>query len=375
MIVEVIAVGTELLIGQRVNTNAAHIAERLTTEGLDAHYQVVVGDNQARIAAALTTALDRADAVILTGGIGPTHDDLTREAICQATGRAMVRDREHASWIADRVQAQGRRVSANQLRMADLPEAAEGIPNVVGVALGIVMDHEGHLVFALPGVPPEMTTMLEETVIPRLRAAGGPSVIRSRVIKIWGPGESTVSRDLADLATGANPSLGLLIKDMEVHVRISAKASDWEAAGALIEPVESEVVTRLAGSVFGYDEDTVESLIATMLADRSWTISTVERATLGQAGARLAVAAGASFRGAVVPGSDGGVNAPEADVVLEVGPVGRGRGRRLTRPVEMTVSTPQGTTTEVFQLGGGDSALGAYATSAGLHVIRLALAG
>lgn len=375
MIVEVIAVGTELLIGQRVNTNAAHIAERLTTEGLDAHYQVVVGDNQARIAAALTTALDRADAVILTGGIGPTHDDLTREAICQATGRAMVRDREHASWIADRVQAQGRRVSANQLRMADLPEGAEGIPNVVGVALGIVMDHEGHLVFALPGVPPEMTTMLEETVIPRLRAAGGPSVIRSRVIKIWGPGESTVSRDLADLATGANPSLGLLIKDMEVHVRISAKASDWEAAGALIEPVESEVVTRLAGSVFGYDEDTVESLIATMLADRSWTISTVERATLGQAGARLAVAAGASFRGAVVPGSDGGVNAPEADVVLEVGPVGRGRGRRLTRPVEMTVSTPQGTTTEVFQLGGGDSALGAYATSAGLHVIRLALAG
>lgn len=377
MIIEVIAVGTELLIGQRVNTNAAHIGSRLAREGFDAHYQVVVGDNLQRLTTAITSSLQRSDAIILTGGIGPTHDDVTREAIGQTTGRQLVRDEGHAAWIAERIRAQGREPSANQLRMADLPEGATGIPNTAGVALGVALDHGGKLVFALPGVPAEMRPMLDDEVIPVLRRhAGGPSVIRSRVIKVWGLGESSVSNELEDLAEGANPSVGLLIKDMEVEVRVTAKAEDWERAGELIEPIEAAIVDRLGDSVFGYDEETVEALIARELAERSWTASSCERATQGRVGALLADATGRLFAGTVVPGAGNeDAAAIPADVVLDVGPLGpeREQGRRLTRPVRFEVSTPEGESSRVFEFGGNDERVRAFATVAGLHLIRNAI--
>ena len=378
MIVEVIAVGTELLIGQRVNTNAAHIGARLAREGFDAHYQVVVGDNLSRLEATIATGLERSDAVILTGGIGPTHDDVTREAICAATGRALVRDEEHASWIAERMRSQGREPSPNQMRMADLPDGAEGVPNPAGVALGVGLQHQGKLVFALPGVPAEMKPMLDEHVIPRLRAlAGGPSVLRSRVIKLWGLGESSVSNELEDLVESNNPSVGLLIRDMEVEIRVTAKADDWDSAGALIEPIEAEILSRLGNEVFGYDDDTVESMIAAMLVERSWTLSTAEQATLGRAGARLADVLGDRFGGTVIPGKTGGADAIPADVVLRIGPIGpaRSEGRRLTRPVEIEVATPGCRRTQVFELGGNTERIRSFATIAGLHMTRTTLSG
>lgn len=378
MIVEVIAVGTELLIGQRVNTNAAHIGARLAQEGFDAHYQLVVGDNLSRLTSAIATATERSDAVILTGGIGPTHDDITREAICAATGRSLTRDDEHASWIAERIRSQGRAPSPNQMRMADLPDGAEGVPNPAGVALGVSLEHEGTLIFALPGVPAEMKPMLDQNVIPKLRSlAGGPSVLRSRVIKLWGLGESSVSNEIGDLVQSPNPSIGLLIRDMEVEIRVTAKADDWERAGALIEPMEAEIVSRFANQVFGYDDDTVESRIAVMLAERSWTISTMERATLGRAGARLAEAARESFRGTVVPGETEEREAIPADVMLRIGPIGdaSSQGRGLARPVEIEVSTPDRSTGEVFELGGNTERIQSFATIAGLHLTRIAIAG
>ncbi|MGH8942007.1 MAG: competence/damage-inducible protein A, partial [Acidimicrobiia bacterium] len=197
MIVEVIAVGTELLIGQIANTNAAFIGARLAEEGFDAHYQVTVGDNLDRLVTAIGAGLARADAIILTGGIGPTQDDVTREAMAQVAGVAMARDKDHAAWIESRVRSQSGSINPTVLRMADLPEGAEGLPNANGVALGVALAHEGKWMFAVPGVPVEMRAMLAGEVMSRLRRlAGAATVLRSRLLRTWGIGESRIAEAL-----------------------------------------------------------------------------------------------------------------------------------------------------------------------------------
>lgn len=379
MIVEVIAVGTELLLGQIENTNASRIARRLAEEGLDSHYQVVVGDNLGRLTDAIRTALGRADVVILTGGVGPTQDDLTREAICEVTGREMTRDQDHAEWIHRRITSQGHPVRENQFRMADLPESAEPIPNRTGVALGVCLEHDRKLIFALPGVPAEMLPMLDEEVLPRIRIqTGEPRVLVSRVLKTWGHGESTIADMLQDLYEQVNPSIAFLIKDMEVLVRITAKAEDTEAARLLIEPVEEKVREKLGEAVFAVDDETVEANLVSGLTARGWTVATVERATLGQVAARIASVEGSErcFRGSILPPARGEQPAPpDADVLLEVSEIGSpaAEAQRSTRPVKMTVTTPKGGSERVFQFGGDDERLRAYATGAGLHMLRMGI--
>jgi len=378
LIVEVIAVGTELLIGQIVNTNAAVIGARLSADGFDAHYQVTVGDNLSRLAAAIESALARSDAVVLTGGIGPTQDDLTREAMARVADRAMTRDQDHADWIEARIRAQGGSVGDTVLRMADLPEGAEGLPNSNGAALGVALEHGGKWMFALPGVPVEMSAMLEQEVVPRLRhLAGDSTVLRSRVLRTWGMGESRIADRLDDLFASTNPSLAFLISDMEVKVRVSAKAADQGAADALIAPVETEVRARLGNAVFAVDDETVESILLDRLTSRGWTVATVEQATLGQVGARLAAAddTGRVYAGSTIVGRGTDDQGPKAEVILVVGPIGPDLdpGRRTTRQVEMNVTTPHGETTRVFDFGGDDERVRSFATIAGLHLIRLAL--
>ncbi len=379
LIVEVIAVGTELLIGQIVNTNAAFIGSRLAEEGFDAHFQITVGDNLRRVAAAIETALARSDAVILTGGIGPTQDDLTREAMAAVTGRQIVRDEAHADWIRSRVRALSGDVNPTVFRMAVLPEGAEGLPNTNGVALGIAMEHEGKWMFAVPGVPVEMTEMVDHEVLPRLRLLGGePTILRSRVLRTWGTGESRIAEALDDLYASTNPSLAFLISDMEVKVRITAKAADASGAEGLIRPMEKEVRARLGEAVFAADGVTVESMIVACLSRRGWTLATSEQATLGQVGARIAATEGSAklFRGTVIPPADSGIGPPQATVTLTVGPTeqSEGEGRRTTRPVEMSVTTPEATLTRIFEFGGDDERVRSFATIAGLHMIRLATA-
>jgi nicotinamide-nucleotide amidase len=380
LIVEVIAVGTELLIGQIVNTNGAFIGAKLAEEGHDAHFQVIVGDNLARLTASVEQAHARADAVVITGGIGPTQDDLTREALCRVGGRRMTRDQAHAAWIEDRIRSQRGSVNPTVLRMADLPEGSVGLPNGNGVALGVAMEHQGKWIFAVPGVPVEMRAMIEAEVMPRLRRlTGEPAVLRSRVLRTWGMGESQVAEVLDDLFTSAaNPSVAYLISDMEVKVRITAKAVDLESAEALITPTEREIRSRLGEAVFAVDDQTIEGLIVAELAERGWALATVEQATLGQVGARVAAVPGATgvFAGTMLPGSSEAA-APRGDVVLAVGPIGADQkeGRRTTRPVEMTVSTPEQVVRRVFDLGGDDERVRTFATIAGLHLIRIALEG
>ena len=371
------AVGTELLLGDIVNSNAATIGRRLAQEGFDIHHQVVVGDNMGRLVDALRTAAGRADAVVITGGMGPTQDDLTREALCRLAGVEMTRDEDHARWIDARLRAQGRDPSPNVLRMANLPSGAEALANVNGVALGVAMKHEDGWLFAMPGVPAEMIPMLDDEVLPRLRlAAGRPAALRSRVLHCWGLGESAIADRLDDLFASTNPSVAFLIKDMEVRVRITAKADDEAAALEMIAPVEAEVRSRLGDLVFAVDGETVEQIVLGQLAEARWTVATVEDATLGLVGGRLAAVDTASmFAGGVIAGA-GPISTPQAEVLLEVGAIGadQASGPRTTRPVEMTVTSPHGRHIRVFDFGGDDERLRAFAVIAALHMLRTELA-
>jgi nicotinamide-nucleotide amidase len=375
LIVEIVAVGTELLLGQIVNSNGAEIAKRLAAEGFDTHFQLVVGDNLPRLVAGLRDAAQRADAVVISGGIGPTQDDLTRDAICELTGRSMVRDAEHAAWIEARVRAQGRQPAPNVLEMADLPEGADALPNSNGVALGIALEYDGTWMFAVPGVPSEMIPMFENEVLPRLRiAAGEPAVLVSRVLKCWGPGESSVADRLDHLYESANPSVAYMIESMEVFVRITAKAKSAEEAETLIAPMEREIRDRLGEAVYAADDVTVEQLIVTALGAAGWTVSTLERATQGRIGARLDNAdhSGDVYTGTVVPGG-GPALPPRGDVIVEVGPIGVDSGEARTRPVPVSVATPVGGMARTFELGGDDETVREFAVVAALHTLRIAI--
>jgi nicotinamide-nucleotide amidase len=387
MIVEVIAVGTELLLGQIVNSNAAAIGARLADEGFDAHYQVTVGDNLDRLGAAIRTALGRADAVILTGGIGPTQDDLTKDALGLVTGQAMTRDEAHAERIRALVAASGGPAVSSALRMADYPSGAQSLPNRNGTALGVAMKHDGKLLFAVPGVPREMTVMLDEQVLPRLRAAvDAPTVLRSRVIKTWGHGEAHIADLLGDLYELTNPSLAYLIDETEVRVRISAKADHEAAALALIAPLQQEVERRLAGCVFGYDDDTGIGVLGRALRDHGWTLAVAEAATAGLVASRLAGSAQAPFAGGITLPAGSTVDAvalarqagQQFSALVSVG-VGAVETDPIDAPtatvVPVAVITPDAVSEMTLRLFGDGERARAHAASATVHVARLAVTG
>jgi nicotinamide-nucleotide amidase len=394
VIVEVIAVGTELLLGQIVNSNAAVIGARLADEGFDAHFQVTVGDNLERLAGVIRTAVERADAVILTGGIGPTQDDLTREALSAVTGRPIVRDAEHAESIRERLTRIRGYVAENTLRMADHPQGAETLPNRNGVALGIAMEHQGVWLFAMPGVPAEMTAMLDEQVLPRLRIASGePAILRSRVLRTWGQGESQIAEALDDLYTSTNPSVAFLVSGAEVRVRISAKARNAAAAETMIAKVDDEVARRLGPAVFGRDDDTVEAIVVRELADRRWRIGTVEASTLGAVAATLASAdlQRRAFAGGITVPSiavdddtdladratgllEWGRSTLDSEVLVVVSEArGDQVGPRSTQTLVVAVATPEETRTRVVGLLGDRARVREYAHDTALHLVRLAV--
>lgn len=409
MIVEVVAVGTELLLGQVVNGNAAAIGARLAEEGHDAHFQQVVGDNVARIETTLRLAMSRAGAVIVTGGIGPTQDDLTREAVCAATGRPMRSNPEYAERLRRRFEAAGREMPASNLRQAEYPEGAEQLPNPKGTAPGLALHHDGVWVFVVPGVPQEMEWLLDHEVLPRLRrAAGGAGILVSRLLRTWGRPESAVAELLADLyAASTNPSIAFLASGGEIKVRITAKAGAREEAEALIAPLEEEVRRRLGPAVFGADDDTIEQVLLRELSGRGWTIGTAESATGGLVAARLTTLPGSSavFRGSIVTYAADlkarllGVEAETlADgVVSEAVAVGMAAGARMAlgvdvavavtgsagpEPLEreagvmvMAVATPEGSRARTLRLPGDRERVRAYAATAALQLVRLAVTG
>jgi len=309
---EVVAVGTELLLGQIVDTNSAWIGERLALSGIDCNFQTRVGDNIVRIAAVLRTALERNEAVIVCGGLGPTQDDLTREAIALVMNVPLRRDAAVMQTIRDRFVPRGssRKMPANNEQQADVPEGAIVIPQTLGTAPGLVCPVGDKVMYALPGVPYELHDMMERAVLPDLRRRSGQAaVIRSRTLKTWGYSESglaeLVAGRVAALEAGGLgvPTIAFLASGIEgIKLRLTVKAADDDTANKALDVEEAELRALVGESVFGVDEETMEGAVGLLLLERDWSLGVAESLTGGLIAARLVGVPGASewFRGAVV---------------------------------------------------------------------------
>ncbi|MCC6436966.1 MAG: competence/damage-inducible protein A [Acidimicrobiales bacterium] len=314
MKVEVVAIGTELLLGQIIDSNSSWMGEQLALAGLDTHYQTKVGDNQARIVEVLRLALSRSDAVICCGGLGPTQDDLTRECIAEVMGVELVRDPVIVQRITDMFAARGRYMAANNLQQADVPVGARTIPQQPGTAPGLVCPMpDGKVVYAVPGVPYEMKEMVLGTILPDLQERSGVRAsIVSRVLRTWGQSESGLAEMLAErieqldaqALTGApTPTIAFLASGIEgIKVRVTAKAPTEPEALAMLDAEERVLRGLLGELVFGLDDETMESVVLDLCRAAGLRLAVAESVTGGIIASRMAAVPGASetFLGAVV---------------------------------------------------------------------------
>lgn len=301
---EIMMIGTELLLGQIQDTNATYMAQRLAENGIDLYQKTTVGDNQARIVAALTAALDRSDVVICSGGLGPTEDDITRECVAEALDRPLEYHEDLYETIFARFAHLRLSITENNRKQAMLPRGAQAIPNPNGTAPGVLVEDDRGVILCLPGVPWELKAMFEHDVLPYLRQRYGLSgVLHYRVLKVCGLGESRVDALIGDLITSLdNPTIGLLASPDSVRIRIAAKAQSVAAAEALIDPVDAELRNRLPGLIMGRDADTLEGVVDRLLRERGWTLAVAETQSGGMLCQRLTLAGAASFVGGkVVP--------------------------------------------------------------------------
>jgi nicotinamide-nucleotide amidase len=408
VIVEILAIGTELLLGQIVNSNATRIGERLADAGLDHFQQTVVGDNEARIAAAIDAACSRSGALIITGGLGPTKDDLTREAIAEAAAVDLIFDAAQANRLRERWKSRGLPMPESNLQQAERPEGSTLITNPKGTAPGIRMQIRGTWVFALPGVPAEMISMLDNEVIPFLRGDNDAAVV-SRLLRTWGESESAIGEQLGDLYDAStNPTIAFLASGGEIKIRITAKAATRDEAVALIAPVEAIVRDRLGRRVSGFDGDTVEVVVLRLLEERGWTLGLAESATGGLVAGRITSVPGASrvFRGSVVAYATGVketllavpretieehgvVSEPTAtamargvierlgvDVAVAVtGSAGPDPQEQPVGTVVISVVTPDGARFRTLSLPGDRERIRTFASTAALQLLRMSLQG
>ena len=298
---EIVAVGTEILLGQIVDTNSAWIAERLAEVGIDCHFQTVVGDNPERMSEVLSSALERAEALIVTGGLGPTQDDLTREVVAELMGVELVRDMQIVERIEERFSSRGRPMPENNLKQADVPVGADAITEMPGTAAGLICPMpEGKVIYLVPGVPTEMKQMLEGTVLQDLVSRSGErSVISSRVLKTWGHSESGLAEDLAEeierLNGDSEVTLAFQASGIEgVKVRITAKAVNKEQSDSLLDHEETILRELIGDHIFAVDHQTMESVVLDQLKAQSLTFATAESITGGMIGSRLTEVPGSS---------------------------------------------------------------------------------
>ena len=301
---ELIAVGTELLLGSIANTDGQMVSRALSQLGINVYYHTVVGDNPGRVRQAVEIARSRADVIITTGGLGPTCDDLTREAVCAAFGRQLVFHEECARHIRDRFARTIRASSMteNNLRQAWLPEGCTVLPNSRGTAPGCAFEADGVHVVMLPGPPGECRAMLEEQAIPYLRRLAD-GVIRSRTLKIFGMGESAVESLLHQrMVELTNPTLAPYAKTGEVELRLTARAATAQEADRMLDPLEGEVRQVLGDLIYGVDVPSLEAAVLALLKTQGKTLSTAESCTGGLIAKRMTDLSGASavFLGGVV---------------------------------------------------------------------------
>ena len=296
MIAEIVTTGSELLLGQIVNTNAAYMAKELNKIGVDVCFQTTVGDNRARMKEVLAHALRRADLVITSGGLGPTRGDITKEVSAEVMGRTMALHDECVQRLRAYFSRVGRDMTDNNLRQAMIPDGAHIFVNHAGTAPGVALEKEGKLLVNLPGPPSEMKDMLHRSLLPYLREKyGADFVIVSRVLHTFGVGESKLETVIDDLVrTQKNPTLALLVRPTGVIIRITAKAADEAAASHLIAPIEEEIRRRLGDVVYGVDEEELEEIVGRELHARGLAVATAESCTGGLVASRLTDVAGSS---------------------------------------------------------------------------------
>ena len=304
----VVAVGTELLLGQIVDTNSSWLCEQLASAGIDSLFQVKVGDNLGRIVATLRSTLEQADAIIICGGLGPTHDDITREAIAEIMGVELEMNDEVALVIDQLFTSRGRRMPQNNLRQAMVPKGAKIIEQRLGTAPGLICPVGEKVMYAVPGVPFELYEMFERAILPDLLARSGEaSVIKSRVLRTWGDSESGLNERLVgvinELEKVGNPTLAFLASGWEgIKVRLTAKAKTESQAIELLDIWDAKVREQVEDLVFGVDGQNMESVVLQNLRERKLTLGIAESVTGGLMAGRLTAIAGASdvFRGAIV---------------------------------------------------------------------------
>ena len=300
MITEFISVGTEILLGNIVNTNSAYLSEKCALLGLSVYYQTVVGDNEERMKETIRTALERSDVVILTGGLGPTEDDLTKEVTAQVMGLPLVEDAHSRSRIEEYMKQYQkndakRRITVNNYKQALIPEGALVLDNHNGTAPGLIIEKEGKTAILLPGPPNEMKPMFEEQVYPYLRKKQ-PEIIYSQMVKICGIGESQVAEDIQDLIQKqTNPTIAPYAKTGEVHLRITAKGESEKDCQKMIKPVVRELKNRFGKNIFATEESkTLEEAVVDMLKDQGLVLALAESCTGGSIAARIVNVPGAS---------------------------------------------------------------------------------
>ena len=335
---DVVAIGTELLLGQIVDTNSSWLGEQLSAAGIDSCLQVKVGDNLNRMVKAIRQTLEDADAVIICGGLGPTHDDITREAIAEIMGVELEFNDEVGMAISEMFASRNRRMPEINMRQAMVPKGANIIEQRRGTAPGLICPVGNKVIYAVPGVPYELYEMFERAILPDLLVrSGSVSVISSRVLRTWGESESGLNERLfgviEELESVGNPTLAFLASGWEgIKVRLTAKAATRPEVVSILDEWEQKVRAAIGDIVFGIDDDTMESVVLQMLRDRGLTLGLAESVTGGLVSGRLTNIAGASdvLRGAVVSYAsevkfdvlgvtNGPVVSPEAAVEMAVG--------------------------------------------------------
>ena len=342
---EIVSIGSELLLGQIVDTNASWIAQRLAESGVNLFYKTTVGDNLNRIVDILDQALDRSDVVITGGGIGPTQDDLTREAIAKVTGREVVTDPKSLEELRERFQKRGFILTKNNERQAEIPSGAIVVKNPNGTAPAFIVETERGVTISLPGVPFEMKWLVENEVIPYLREKYSlTQMIHYRVLKIADIGESAVDDRIGHLiADSKNPTVGVLAHPGQVDVRIAALAENIDEANALIDKVDIEVRKLLGDNIFAVDGATIESVVGELLTSKNATVATCEDLSGGSVASAIQKAADTAFLQSSIVNSNetlekiarsGGETPPFAD--------GAERAEALARSIRKTTGATYG---------------------------------
>lgn len=367
---EIITIGTEILLGEIVDTNTRYIARTLRSMGVDLYRTITIGDNIDRIASAIHNSMERADIVITTGGLGPTVDDPTREAVAKAIGVETEFREDLWEQVVETIARYGRKPSENQKRQAYVPKGALGIRNPVGTAPCFIVETERNAVISLPGVPSEMEQILHESMIPYLQKRFNLNeIIKVRVLHCAGLGEGMIDEKIADLETLSNPTVGLAAHTGVVDVRIAAKARNENEANEMIAVIEAQVRERLGNVVFGADEDKLEEVTLDLVVKRGWALTAIESGLDGILARKIPHTA--SFSNLEPAQLLEALRAARAESKAEIA-----LGVSVysaDRSAEMAMITPRGEKTHRITYGGPPRSLPKWAMNLALNWLRMTL--